>query len=176
MQESSKNFYLLDIRHFYLLAIRHFYLLDIRCFQAIFCPKKLVCTNDLKVGISQIWICHKLSQLLTSCHKLSQLLRFVTCFQNSPKFVLATPHNLSPLLSSCHKNAKVIICKFLTEQTSVVRHSSITKGEQKDLERMQKVALGIILGQDYSYYENYLKITGLETLTSRRTKCWPYFW
>ena len=119
-----------------------------------------------------------LSQALTTPYKLSQavttppirhmLSKFPKiCSRNSSQFV-TTPFKLS-------QESKVIICKFLTEQTSVVRHSSITKGEQKDLERMQKVALGIILGQDYSYYENYLKITGLETLTSRRTKCWPYF-
>ena len=60
--------------------------------------------------------------------------------------------------------------RSLTEQSSVVWHSSITKGEQKDLERTQKVALRIILGQGYSSYEDSLKITGLETLTARRTK------
>ena len=60
--------------------------------------------------------------------------------------------------------------RSLTEQSSVVWHSSITKGEQKDIERIQKVALRIILGQDYSSYANSLKITGLDTLTARRTK------
>ena len=52
----------------------------------------------------------------------------------------------------------------------MVWHSSITKGEQKDIERIQKVALRIILGQDYSSYADSLKKTGLETLTTRRTK------
>ena len=42
----------------------------------------------------------------------------------------------------------------------------ITKGEQKDLEKVQKVALTlrIILKDDYE------KLTGLETLAARRTK------
>ena len=60
--------------------------------------------------------------------------------------------------------------RSLTEQSSVVWHSSITKGEQKDIERIQKIALRIILGQDYSSYANSLKITGLDTLKARRTK------
>ena len=60
--------------------------------------------------------------------------------------------------------------RSLTEQSSVVWHSSITKGEQKDIERIQKVALRIILGQDYSSYADSLKITGLDTLAARRTK------
>ena len=60
--------------------------------------------------------------------------------------------------------------RSLTEQLSVVWHSSITKGEQKDIERIQKVALRIILGQDYYSYADSLKKTGLETLTTRRTK------
>ena len=60
--------------------------------------------------------------------------------------------------------------RSLTEQSSVVWHSSITKGEQKDLERTQKVALKIILGQSYSSYADSLKVTGLETLSARRTK------
>ena len=60
--------------------------------------------------------------------------------------------------------------RSLTEQSSVVWHSSITKGEQKDIERIQKIALRIILGQDYSSYADSLKITGLDTLKARRTK------
>ena len=38
------------------------------------------------------------------------------------------------------------------------------------MERTQKVALKIILGEDYISYENSLKTTGLERLTARRTK------
>ena len=52
----------------------------------------------------------------------------------------------------------------------MVWHSSITKGEEKDLERTQKVALKIILGQNYFSYADSLKVTGLETLSARRTK------
>ena len=40
--------------------------------------------------------------------------------------------------------------RSVAEQSAVVWHYSITKGEQKDLERTQKVALKIILGENYS--------------------------
>ena len=46
--------------------------------------------------------------------------------------------------------------RFVTEQSSVVCYSTLTKGEIKDLERTRKVALKIILGEDYNYYENGL--------------------
>ena len=45
-----------------------------------------------------------------------------------------------------------------------------TKGEQKDLERIQKVALRIILKDSYSTYSEALVLTGLDTLSSRRSQ------
>ena len=60
--------------------------------------------------------------------------------------------------------------RSVVEQCAVVWHSSITKGEQRDIERTQKVALRVILGDRYSTYQEALKITGLETLAARRTK------
>ena len=59
--------------------------------------------------------------------------------------------------------------RSVTEQSAVVWHSAITKGEQNDLERVQKVALRIILGQNYTSYSEALNYTGLETLSDRRS-------
>ena len=64
----------------------------------------------------------------------------------------------------------ILYIRSVVEQSSVVWHSSITKGESKDLERVQKVALRIILKDAYTHYEEALKLTGLVTLTARRTK------
>ena len=64
----------------------------------------------------------------------------------------------------------IFYLRSLVEQSAVVWHSSITKGEQKDLERVQKVALRIILKDGYDTYVNALRLTGLETLAARRTK------
>ena len=60
--------------------------------------------------------------------------------------------------------------RSVAEQSAVVWHSSITKGEQRDIERIQKVALRVMLGERYSSYTEALKVTGLETLAARRTK------
>jgi hypothetical protein len=67
-------------------------------------------------------------------------------------------------------NIYILYIRSVVEQSAVVWHSSITKGEQKDLERTQKVALRIILKDDYTCYTDALKQTGLDTLTARRTK------
>ena len=64
----------------------------------------------------------------------------------------------------------VLYIRSVVEQSATVWHSSITKGEQRDLERIQKVALKIILKEAYVTYADSLKLTGLETLSARRTK------
>ena len=60
--------------------------------------------------------------------------------------------------------------RSVVEQSAVVWHSSLTKGEELDLERVQKVALRLILKDDYSSYAEALTVTGLDTLKSRRKK------
>ena len=49
-------------------------------------------------------------------------------------------------------------------------HGGITLAEQIDIERIQKCALHIILGDKYSSYRNALSIVNLETLRARRDK------
>ena len=66
-----------------------------------------------------------------------------------------------------------IYCMYIrsvVEQSSVVWSSSLTRGEEYDLERIQKVALRIIFGESYESYEWALKTTNLPTLKSRRTQ------
>ena len=60
--------------------------------------------------------------------------------------------------------------RSVLEQSAVVWNSSITQGEKLELERVQKVALRIILKDQYSHYSNALNLTGLETLSQRREK------
>ena len=47
----------------------------------------------------------------------------------------------------------ILYIRSVVEQSRIVWHSSITKGESQDLERIQKVALRIILGDNYTSYE-----------------------
>ena len=49
-------------------------------------------------------------------------------------------------------------------------HGGITTVERNNIERVQKMALYIILGDGYGNYENALKTVKLETLEVRRTK------
>ena len=52
---------------------------------------------------------------------------------------------------------------------------AITQSERLDLERVQKCALYIILGEEYESYRNALKQLNLEDLESRRKKlCLKY--
>jgi hypothetical protein len=60
--------------------------------------------------------------------------------------------------------------RSVVEQCAVVWHSSLKTGEQVDLERVQKVALRVILKENYTSYSEALELTGLETLKARRKK------
>ena len=60
--------------------------------------------------------------------------------------------------------------RSVLEQSAVVWHSSITKGEELDIERVQKVALKIILSEQYKSYSEALELTGLDSLKFRRKK------
>ena len=67
-------------------------------------------------------------------------------------------------------NIYILYIRSVLEQSAVVWNSSITKGEQLEIERVQKCALRIILKENYSSYENSLKICGLDTLKTRRNQ------
>jgi hypothetical protein len=49
-------------------------------------------------------------------------------------------------------------------------HGPITQAERNEIERVQKAAHHIVLGDKYLSYKSALKYTGLQTLESRRDK------
>ena len=61
-------------------------------------------------------------------------------------------------------------CRSILEFAVPVWNGNITKNEVNDIERVQKVALHIILGNRYENYRNALEMTDLETLETRRAK------
>ena len=65
-------------------------------------------------------------------------------------------------------NIYVLYIRSVLEQSSVVWNSSITKGEQLDIERVQKCALRIILKEDYHSYAQAPLKSGLVSLVERR--------
>ena len=56
------------------------------------------------------------------------------------------------------------------EQSAVVWHSSLTKKNISDLERVQKSALKLILKERYINYKNALNVIGIDSLEQRREK------
>ena len=63
----------------------------------------------------------------------------------------------------------ILYIRSILESSSVVWHSSITQAEIIAIERVQKVALRIILDDEYESYDHALRVTGLPTLKDRRT-------
>ena len=54
------------------------------------------------------------------------------------------------------------------EQSAVVWHSSLTKKNESDLERVQKAALRIILRNQYQHYSHALSLLQMKSLKDRR--------
>ena len=64
----------------------------------------------------------------------------------------------------------ILYIRSVIESSAVVWHSSLTKGQTIEIERVKKVALRIILKSDYMDYNNALSITCLPTLQERRNQ------
>ena len=67
------------------------------------------------------------------------------------------------------KQIYITYIRSLLEQSSNVWHSGLTLQNENYLERVQKVALRLILKEKYKSYENALNILQLDTLKQRRT-------
>ena len=62
--------------------------------------------------------------------------------------------------------------RSILEFAAVVWHPGLTKKNTAQIERVQKSAFAIILGQNYTSYENALCILNMETLSNRLRKPW----
>ena len=65
----------------------------------------------------------------------------------------------------------ILYIRSILEQSSVVWHSSLTRENCEDLERVQKCAVKVILGKEYEKFETYedaLSKANLESLENRR--------
>ena len=62
----------------------------------------------------------------------------------------------------------ILYIRSLLEQNVAVWNSSITEEDVSDLERVQKVALKVILKSNYQNYDQAMKVTGLVCLSERR--------
>ena len=68
------------------------------------------------------------------------------------------------------KHIYVTFIRSILEMSSVVWHSSLTINNRKSLERVQKMAVRVIMGNKYQSYKKSLKILKMETLEERREK------
>ena len=66
------------------------------------------------------------------------------------------------------RNIYILFVRSQLEQSAVVWHSSLTEQNRNDLERVQKSALKVILGEKYQSYNKALIELNLETLEERR--------
>ena len=58
--------------------------------------------------------------------------------------------------------------RSVLEYCSTVWHSSLTESDSKDIERIQKAAVKLIMGKNYEGYSNSLSFLKLDSLHKRR--------
>ena len=68
------------------------------------------------------------------------------------------------------KSIYLTYIRSILEQSAVVWHSSLSRKNRKDLERVQKTATRIILGKGFTNYKNALKMLNIENLDERRER------
>ena len=105
-----------------------------------------IITNDLKFHKNTEHMVKKAYARMTILHKLYSF--------NIPAEDLITIY--------------ILYIRSLLEQNVAVWNSSITQDDSDDLERVQKVALKVILKTQYQDYDQALHITGLQRLSERR--------
>ena len=108
----------------------------------------VIISNDLKWKKNTDYICQKARTKLWTIRRMIKL-----------KF------DVSHLLDVYIKEVRSLL-----EFAVPVWHSSLTKFQAAQIERVQKTAFIIILGEDYSSYEHACSLLEMETLESRRDK------
>ena len=135
-------------------------------------------SKNYKVN-SRLYMENKLLQQGKETRLLGVILRNDLSFKSNTEQITRNAYKRMVILHKLGKfslpirdlvNIYILYIRSLLEQSAVVWNSSITKGEQLDIERVQKCALRIILKDKYMSYESSLKLCGLETLEFRRNK------
>ena len=109
-------------------------------------PLVTIITNDLKWDQNTAHIVKKANSRM-------ELLRRVASFGTSVEDL---------------KNIYFLCVRSQLEQSAVVWHSSLTEDNKHDLERVQKSAVKIILGEKYKSYQQALSELSIDTLDMRR--------
>ena len=134
-------------------------------------------TDNYQIN-TRLEVSGQLLQQISETRLLGVLLRDDLSFKSNTHFITRKAYKRMSILHNLCKfnvptedllNIYILYIRSVLEQSAVVWHSSITKGEQIEIERVQKCALRIILKENYSSYDSALKVCGLETLKARRT-------
>ena len=107
-----------------------------------------IITKDLKWHENTKYIVRKANQKMRLLHKFS-------------KFTTNKSHLIHIYKSQVRGNL---------EYCSTVWHSGLTESDTKDIERVQKAAVKIFMGNKYQGYEQALKFLKLDSLKERRIK------
>ena len=70
------------------------------------------------------------------------------------------------------KTLYILFIRSLLEQSAPVWHSSLTEQDSAAIERVQKSAVRIILGNRYVGYKKSLQKLDLQSLNDRREELW----
>ena len=119
----------------------------------------------------------KVIQQITQTKLLGVMVDDSLSWQANTNYIVRQAYKRMTILQNLYKFSVpledlILIYKLyirsVVENSAVVWYSSLTKGQVLEIERVQKVALRIILKHDYLSYENALKLTSLPTLSDRR--------
>ena len=113
--------------------------------------------------------CKLLGVILTSDLKWEENTKFLIKRANARMEILRRLKSYNPPLSDL-VNIYVLYIRSILEQSCTIWHTSLTKENTSDLERVQKNALRNILQEKYTDYETALYTLKLETLEARREK------
>ena len=122
---------------------------------------------------------NKLLQQVKETRLLGVILRDDLSFKSNTENITKSSYKRMVILHRLGKfslpvedlvNIYVLYIRSVLEQSAVVWSSSISKGEQLDIERVQKCALRAILKEDYISYEDALITCNLDTLKARRNQ------
>ena len=73
------------------------------------------------------------------------------------------------------KQIYILYIRSILEQSSNIWHTSLSKDDEDNLERVQKSAFKFILRQKYKTYENACQVLNLQTLKDRRKELFRKF-
>ena len=132
--------------------------------------KKFQFTTDMSVNNENIEVVHEtklLGTYITSNLKWDKNTSEIVKRANARMQIL---NRSAQFTSNIHilKRIYLTYLQSLLDQSAVVWHSSLSQKNSRDLERIQKVAVKIILGKSYQNYYEGLKKLKLKTLSARR--------